>query len=292
MEKIVIGISDAASMKAVDWVLDRAASRDLEVTLVAAYDSASTPFSEVSALLSWVRSRIGVASPSTVVHLAEVDEPPAAALQRATADAELLVIGARHRGHLAAVGEPPALRLAKRSRCATVIIPDGWVPTRRHRLVVGLDQASSASAVEFAAREAAESGAGLDVVLAWTAPLPAFDPLVWIVDTQEQLRSSHRQNLEAAIERMQSEHPGIRVGGHLVESTPGAALRERAETADLVVIGTHRRGPIVGALLGSTARELLRDGTTPLCIVPMEGKQKAGRRSSGAAQAQSSRRAR
>jgi len=43
------------------------------------------------------------------------------------------------------------------------------------------------------------------------------------------------------------------------------------------VIGSHRGGPIVRIALGSTARELLHDAVTPLCIVPSaEGSESAG----------------
>lgn len=60
----------------------------------------------------------------------------------------------------------------------------------------------------------------------------------------------------------------MRVAGYLEECLPATALRDRGAKADLIVIGSHREGPIVRAILGSTARELLRDAAVPLCIVP------------------------
>lgn len=141
-------------------------------------------------------------------------------------------------------------------------------PRHAGRVVVGLDESSSTAALEWAVREVEASGARLEVVHAWTAPLPAFDPLVWIADTEAELRVAHRQQLDAALDRLQAEHPGARVTGYLEECLPVAALRDRGATADLIVIGSHRHGPIVRMTLGSTARDLLHDAVTPLCIVP------------------------
>lgn len=269
MEKIVIGVSDDASMKAVDWVIERARSRRLEVTLVAAYDWAGTTFSEIAGLLGTVRARIAEKSPRTVVHLIESESSPSQALAAATEHADLLVLGSRHRDHLQALLGVPALRLARRERGTTVIVPEGWRPASSGKVVVGLDEGSSSAALEFAAREAAALAGRLEVVHAWTAPLPAFDPLVWIVDTEEQLRVSHRQHLDAALDALRAEHPEARISGCLEEGLPVAALRARGADADLVVVGSHRTGAIARALLGSTARELLRDSTTPICIVPI-----------------------
>ena len=268
MEKIVIGVSDTASMKAVDWVIDRARSHPVEVTLVAAYDWTGAPFSEVTELLHTVRSRIGAATPRTVVHLIESEDDPDQALADATVSADLLVIGSRHRSHLQERFGVRSLRLARQDNCATVIVPEQWTPSHTGKVVVGLDEESSTSAMEFAVREAENSGARLEVVHAWTAPLPAFDPLVWIVDTEGELRDANRLRLDAALDRLQSEHPGALIAGYLAECLPAAALRDRGKSVDLIVIGSHREGAIVRAILGSTARDLLHDATVPLCIVP------------------------
>jgi nucleotide-binding universal stress UspA family protein len=268
VEKIVVGVSDTASMKAVEWVIDRAGTRLLEVTLVAAYDWTGMPFSEVTTMLREVRSRIGVASPRTVVHLVKSAEDPDGVLAEATMHADLLVIGSHQRSQLQERFGVRSLRLARHGNCPTVIVPEEWTPRYAGTVVVGLDAASSASALEFAAHEAEERGARLEVVHAWTAPLPAFDPLVWLVDTEGELRTEHRNHLDEALDRLQSGHPAARVSGYLEECLPAAALRDRGAAADLVVIGSLRDGPIVRAILGSTARELLRDAVVPLCIVP------------------------
>jgi nucleotide-binding universal stress UspA family protein len=268
MEKIVVGVSDAASMKAVEWVIARAHTRAVEVTVVAAYDWTGAPFSEVAALLRTVRARIGSASPRTVVHLVESEDDPDEALAQATVHADLLVIGSRQRSHLQERFGVRSLRLARQEQCATVIVPERWTATQAGTVIVGLDEESSTSALDFAVAEAETSGSRLEVVHAWTAPLPAFDPLVWLVDTEGELREAHRVRLESVLDRLHAEHPKARVSGYLEECLPAAALRDRGKTADLIVIGSHREGPIVRAILGSAARDLLHDASVPLCIVP------------------------
>ncbi|HEU0207202.1 MAG TPA: universal stress protein [Pseudolysinimonas sp.] len=268
MEKIVIGVSDTASMKAVDWVIDRASTRVVEVTLVAAYDWTGAPFSEVAALLQTVRARIGSATPRTAVHLVESEDDPDHALAEATGHADLLVIGSHQRSRLQERFGVRSLRLARQENCATVIVPERWMPIHSGVIVVGLDDESSTSALDFAVTEAEASGARLEVVHAWTAPLPAFNPLVWVVDTEGELREAHRGRLGAVLDRLKAEHPRARVSGYLEECLPAAALRDRGKAADLIVIGSHREGPIVRAILGTAARDLLHDGSVPLCIVP------------------------
>lgn len=267
-EKIVVGVSDSASMKAVDWAVDRAHSHPIELTLVAAYDWTGQPFSQVAGMLREVRARVGAATSRTVVHLVESEDDPDEVLTRATVEADLLVIGSHQRSQLQERFGMRSLRLARQENCATVIVPERWASRHAGKVVVGLDQTSSTFALEFAVHEAERSGARLEIVHAWTAPLPAFDPLVWIVDTESELRVAHRERLDAALDRLQQQHPGARVAGFLEQTLPVAALRERGAAADLVVIGSHRRGPIVRMTLGSTARELLHDAVTPLCIVP------------------------
>jgi nucleotide-binding universal stress UspA family protein len=279
MERIAVGLSDPASQKAIDWVIERARARPLEVTLVAAYDWFLTPRGDVTRLLRIARERIGAGSPRTVVHLAAIEADPIRALAGASEHADLLVVGAHLRRRLAALSEPPALKIARHASCATVIVPEAWVPTAHGVVAVGVDDDSSLSAVEFAAGEVEQSGARLELVRAWTAPMPAYDPLIWIVDTEGELRVWNRQRLGEQVSQVERDHPTARVGSLLAECLPGAALQTVA--ADLLVIGSHRRGPIASLIVGSTAHELLGSLSIPLCIVPMEQRMAGAARSGG-----------
>lgn len=268
LQKLVVGVSDTASETAVEWVVDRLRTRPAEVTLVSAFDWDVTDWNEVDRALERVGRTIRAASPESIVHLGSVDAPAADAIAEATREAELLVIGSRRREHLASLTGATALRLAGQSRCATVIVPEAWSPAPKGLILVGVDDDSSDGAVELAAREAEATGARLELVRAWTAPLPAFDPLVWIADTEHALRVDNQEQLDAVVERAKAAHPTVHIAGLVREGLPSAALAARAGDADLVVLGTHRHGVVIGFLLGSTAQELLRNSTTPVCVVP------------------------
>jgi len=83
-----------------------------------------------------------------------------------------------------------------------------------------------------------------------------------------EIRDAHRRELAEAVERVQSSHPRLRVRGFLEERPAAAALTDHAGDAVLLVLGSHRWGPLTGLVLGSTAREVLARTTTPLSIVP------------------------
>lgn len=82
-----------------------------------------------------------------------------------------------------------------------------------------------------------------------------------------ELRTEHR--------RLQDLAEGLRVGGlrvraHLARgSTVETILAEARETrADLIVMGSHGRGPIGRALLGSVSEGVLRGAACPVLVVP------------------------
>jgi nucleotide-binding universal stress UspA family protein len=270
MEKIVIGLSDEASERAVDWVIDRAKRGPVEVSLILSFDLVTSDPLADERMLAQAKQRIGNASPASRVTTAMIERSVPESILPATLDADLLVVGAHHRGFFAsAIVGTPSVELAARSHCATVIVPEQWTPTSRGTIVVGLeDDGSSGSAIDFAARESIFEKSQLEIVHAWTMPLLGAPVSLLVVDESE-MRAVHREDLTAAISRIRSTAPASRVTGFSEEGDPASsALAERGKRADLVVIGSHRRGPLAGLLVGSTAAAMLRTLATPLCIVP------------------------
>ena len=269
MEKIVVGISDEASERAVDWVIERAKRGALEVILIRSFDLVMSDPLEDQRLLARVRDRIGRSSPGTRVSIRIVDRSVPESLVPATADADLLVVGFRHRGFVGTALHSPALQLAAHSHCATVIVPEDWTPTSHRRIAVGLDDdGSSEDALDFAAREAIASDAQLEVVHAWTTVVPGVSTMEGILVDERQMRIVHREDLSEAVAHIRSSAPRALVTGDLQENTTPAALLDRAARADLLVIGSHRRGQLASLILGSAAAEVLRTLRIPLYVVP------------------------
>lgn len=135
-------------------------------------------------------------------------------------------------------------------------------------IVVGVDEtASSRRALAWAAREAVRRGATLQVITAWTwdavegAPLAAVDPQA-MMEIAEQTQTAA---LEAVLGELETKPV---VAREIVQSTASEALVEASRRADLVVVGTHGRGPVRSFLLGSVSQSVIRHAQCPVVVMP------------------------
>lgn len=138
----------------------------------------------------------------------------------------------------------------------------------RSIIVVGVDEtASSRRALTWAAREAVRRGATLQVITAWTwdavegAPLAAVDPQ----SMREVAEQTQREALEAVLAGLEVQPVVTR---EIVQSTASEALVEASRRADLVVVGTHGRGPVRSFLLGSVSQSVIRHAQCPVVVMP------------------------
>ena len=135
-------------------------------------------------------------------------------------------------------------------------------------VVVGVDETdSSRRALAWAAQEAVRRSATLQVVTAWTwdavegAPLAAVEP--------QTLRELAEQTQTTAVDAVLATMP-VRpvVAREVVRSTAAQALVEASRHADLVVVGTHGRGPVRSALLGSVSQSVIKHAECPVVVMP------------------------
>jgi nucleotide-binding universal stress UspA family protein len=63
---------------------------------------------------------------------------------------------------------------------------------------------------------------------------------------------------------------GVRTSFLIWEGDPGPAIVDAAasESADLIVVGSHRRGPVRRVLLGSVSEHVVRNARCPVVVVP------------------------
>lgn len=271
MERIVIGIdTEAASQVAVDWVIRRARVTPAEIRLVKSFDMLIDEPLGDAALLERTKNRIEEAVPGATVDSALIDGSIMEALVGQSASADLAVIG-NHRRHpvLSTLSGALPVRFAARSHCATVIVPEDWEP-RDGSIVLGVgDDDAADTAVEFAVREAQHPRRPLEVVHAWQLPTPSWDAIGALVASADALHDSHRGILDSSVTRLREAHPELDIRDTLAEGPTVAALLDAAEDAELIVLGTHRRGLATGLLLGSTAVDLLPYSRVPVCVVPL-----------------------
>ena len=272
METIVLGFDgNEASIIALDWVAERAASRPTHVEIVLIGGTLlQDDFGRDAGLIEAERRLRDRAPDAEVESHRFTGKMPDSLLDRARG-ADLLVVGAR-RGR--SIWSNPSrwmpLRVASRSRTPVVVVPDDWDPTTG-RVVVGLDDDdSSVSAADFAAREAAISHTPLALVHTWTMPRPQMEGSVALLASPIEARAVQRRILRDAAARAQGAHPDLVIEQILEQSNPASALLRAAHGASLLVLGTHHRGLLTGAVLGSIGQDVLSQCRTPVCVVPRD----------------------
>jgi len=135
-------------------------------------------------------------------------------------------------------------------------------------IAVGVDAGdSSQRALVWAAKEALRRGSTLQLVTAWNwesmegAPLAAADPY----SMEEAARAAQDAAVAAVLTPMD---PRPAYATLVVQSTAAEALVEASRTADLVVVGTHGRGPVRSFLLGSVSQSVIRHSSCPVVVLP------------------------
>lgn len=272
METIVLGFDGStSSTAALEWVADRAARRPASVEIIMIGGTILEAGAGRETRLEDAERRVRDRAAGTEVASHRfTGTMPDALLERART-ADLLVVGS-HRGHplWAALSRWMPQRVASRSAIPVVVVPED-AETTTGKVVVGVDDDdSSLPAIDFAANEAAASASPLVLVHSWQMPIPQMEGSVALLASPIEARAGHRRMLRAAELRVQEAHPDVPIVQVLEQSNPVSALLHASRGADLIVIGTHHRGFLAGALLGSTGRDLLSQSRIPVCVVPGE----------------------
>ncbi len=270
METIVVGVDGSRpSLVAVDWVGGRAARTPSRIELVRVSSPAIIPEATEELAFAEAEGRLLDVAPNAAVESTRVRGRMPEALLAAAAHADLLVIGTHRKRPLRAAlrGWLP-FRLATHATTPVVIVPDDWGAGDGF-VVVGLDDdESSSAATEFAAQSAEAAGTELLVVHAWQMPTPQMSGSVAILASPLEEKARHQILLDDACARIVRSHPRLTVRKSLVRDNPPAALEAAAENAALLVLGTHHRGMLAGAFVGSVGQDSLATSRTPVCIVP------------------------
>jgi nucleotide-binding universal stress UspA family protein len=84
----------------------------------------------------------------------------------------------------------------------------------------------------------------------------------------DQVRARREMAAQELVQRGRRE--GVRVTFLVWEGDPGDSILEaaRAEAADMIVLGSHGRGPIGRLLLGSVSQHVVRHADVPVVVVP------------------------
>ncbi|SDM72842.1 universal stress protein [Allokutzneria albata] len=139
-------------------------------------------------------------------------------------------------------------------------------------IVVGVDGSEfSVHALRWAIREAHTTGTDVVAVMAWqpyaitpsTLPMPVLEPTVSEAETR-----GLREELDAVIARASTGLPEVPVRAELIAGPASKVLVDASRGARLLVLGSHGRGYLVTALIGSVALSCARDAHCPLLVLP------------------------
>ena len=291
MEKIVLALGGgAASDAAIDWVIDRARTSDIDLTLTTVYESVGQSVASISedfravyeGLLGRAGGRIGAALPHQKFHTIVRTGRPATELVRASSNADLLVVGtSRHGDGDGAVYGTLPLRLAATSLCPTVVVPAGWglpAPSTDFTVtsvvaplvtMLAVDATHPQQpALDFAGREARRAGTGLTVIHAWHVPtllaVTLFGhPSVWTTIGEE-----HAVAFERVMEVLRNDNPDLLLREILREGPVSRVIVDEAHGAQVLVIGRHATATPNERLLGTTSHDVLLNMPCPVIVVP------------------------
>jgi nucleotide-binding universal stress UspA family protein len=270
---IVVGADGSeASLRAVEWAALEAARRSapLRIVAVAALPPHMQPRHEQPATvadvldeasaqgLATAAKRATDAAPGVLVDTDLMDGSPARVLVEAANGASMLVVGARGAGEFTALILGSVGRYAAMHAPCPVVVAHEESADVHHEVAVGVGRPDEADegTLTFAFEEAAQRGASLRAVHAWSR-FPPAEPsdeaaarLTWILG------------------EWRKRYPGIQTSQDVVHGHPGRILASFTARADLVVIGRHDQDG--GPGVGSVQHALLNHAHGPVAVIPQQ----------------------
>lgn len=286
---LIVGTDGSdCSLEAVDWAADEAARHRLPLRILHAslwerYEGVTPSFAsrrpseEVMAehIAASAAERAAKRHPELQLTAEVLGRDPLEALVDESDHAFAIVVGQRGRGDLAALllGSV-SLATAARARCPVFVVRGGQRQRRSGfgwlTLAVGEDGPTRA-AVEFAFREAAARGCGVEAVHAWRWPGVAtgLQPAAGTGEDTAKRRLLHaEQVLDETLREPMAAYPDVQVRRSAVEGTPRGVLLEASTAADLLVVGAGHRHGVFGWQLGPVSHAVLHHAECPVAVVP------------------------
>jgi nucleotide-binding universal stress UspA family protein len=289
-QPIIVGVDGSpVSLVAVDWAAHTAALRGVALKLVHVLNPPVVmAFPEVpmpSGYLQW-QEDAGRTLLATAVKTAEeaalaagtgsrpitvttemVSGSSVPALAELSGQAQMIVVGCRGRGALVrGLLGSVSTGVVHHATCPVAVVhdEDPLIPhPSKAPVVVGLDGSpASERAVEIAYEEASFRGVDLVAVHAWSdSGVLEFPGVDWSV-----LQAEAEETLAERLAGWGERYPDVLVRRVVVADRPAHQLLEQAQTAQLLVVGSHGRGGFAGMVLGSVSTAVVNAARMPVIV--------------------------
>ncbi|OAN39893.1 universal stress protein [Mycolicibacterium iranicum] len=198
-----------------------------------------------------------------------VHGPVVPTLAAMSKEAEMLVVGC--------LGETAARRalvgsissaVVHRSHCPVAVIHGEQRPSPKAPVIVGIDGSEeSALATAIAFDEAARRDVGLVAVHAWSDMGPLGLPdFSWAPIDWRDMEEHEEKEFAAFLAPFRDQYPDVPVHPVVVCDRPANRLLQQADAAQLIVVGSHGRGGVTGALLGSVSTAVVQSAQIPVIV--------------------------
>lgn len=195
----------------------------------------------------------------------------AQALGELAGDAELVVLGGPLVGSRTdRLGATAAEVIGRRADAPIVVVRGEVAAAADAPVVVGVDgSAVSERAVGFAYEFAARHARPLVGVHAWSDstfnPFEVFDE--WET-SRDEFRDKAHEVIAESMAGWGQRYPDVQVRYVASADRPAHALLAAAEGANALVVGSHGRGPVRRALLGSVSHAIVNQAGCPVAVLP------------------------
>jgi len=137
---------------------------------------------------------------------------------------------------------------------------------RSGEIVVGVDDSPyGLAALRWAYQEASGTGRTLHAVRAWSFD-PRFDPRSVVAESAVQMRSMQGEQFDTMLRQVGTGTVEIRP--ELIEGHAAEVLVRVSKGAAMLVLGSHGRGRLLNALVGSITAQCLRKAACPVVVIP------------------------
>lgn len=280
MKDVVVGVDGSpASLAAVQWATDEAVRAGVPVRIVFVlnrdpYQLRRFPDPELDDQLTRGATKV-LAEAEQIAHARSenvtvttqlLEGVPGEVLRDQAAKATELVIGTRGMGGFArlVVGSI-SMQVAGRATGTVVVVPH-LPDLTKGEVVVGVDDSPEClPALTYAFEQAARRGATLRALHAWEPEVYPYAPD--IAYNMEETRIAHQTAVASLLAKARAEYPTVEVIEDIRRAHPVEALAAASEGADLLVVGSHGRGPVTATVLGSVSRAVLHHTRCPVAVV-------------------------